>query len=112
MQIIKHLKNRHLEALKAAVRIHTLTATDDSCIYGRNSWKNYCQSVEEGEMHDELMRRYHLAEHAAKQAHLNEEESLQLALDICLETGISHSEFELAREYNRAVRAADESLLH
>ncbi|GEM_PF-4260379 len=112
MQIIEHLENRHLEALKAAVKIHKLTATEEGCVFSRKSWEAYCQSVEESEMREELMRRYHLAEYAASHANLSREESLQLAKDICLETGISEEEFELAREYNRAARGETASLVH
>lgn len=104
MSILPHLENKHLEALKSAVRIHSLLGTENSCILGKKTWDKYCETVERPKISDELARRYHLAEYTDSNSTLGRNESLKLALDICLETGISKEEFDLACEYNNMVQ--------
>ncbi len=107
MQILNHLQMHHQETVKCALRLHNLMGSEKSAVISNRKLTATLNKLEETSASDALVQKYKLAQFA--QAHgLLEEESLQLAKDICLELGITEDEFTLANEY----KAIEQKHLH
>lgn len=108
MNLLEHLQEEHADAVRCAVTLNGLLKTKKGCVISHKKLESQLQQLEEKKIKKQLEAKYKLAKFS-KEHGLFEEDSLNLAKDICTQLGVSEEDFKLANEYKLAEHKHDKS---
>ena len=100
MSLFNHLTIEHQETVKYAMTLHGLLRTEKGAVISSKKLAAQLNKLESEKSACKLEEKYKLAEFSHQHG-LIDDESLNLAKDICHQLGVSDDDFTLASQYRQ-----------